>query len=84
MVAVKANSGAQLSEASCKAVMAGNAHSIVERIAELEAALRELIAATNEFVGWHRTDKIVVRDVERIDDWRKAREAAKAVLASDK
>jgi hypothetical protein len=43
MVAVQANSGAQLSEASCKAVMAGNAHSIVERIAELEAALDALL-----------------------------------------
>jgi hypothetical protein len=50
------------------------------RIAELEAVMTELIAATNEFVGWHRTDKIVVRDVERIEDWRKARDAAREVL----
>lgn len=53
-----------------------------DRIAELEAALRELLASGYERMGWHRTDKIVMDDAERVEDCQRALQAARAVLGS--
>jgi len=43
MVEITASTGAALSDKSAGAIAAGHMHGIVERIAELEAAMREIL-----------------------------------------
>ncbi len=43
MVEITASTGAALSDKSAGAITAGHMHGIVERIAELEAALQEIL-----------------------------------------
>ena len=50
MAIITATTGARLSDASCRAVTAGDMHSIVERIAELETALERSLALSHRQV----------------------------------
>lgn len=49
MAVITATTGVQLSDASCKAVSSGLAFNIVERIAEIEAALRAVVRDVNDY-----------------------------------